>query len=290
MSRPRTIAGLILRLAALNRSSAGLVIVILVVVLALFALVARACTADVRVATFNIENFPRDEHQVRGAFAAIRELDAPVVAVQEITDPALFERAAREELGDAWRFVHDGSDHVQHVGVLYDSARFELAYARTHDEIRLGARGKPALEVRLRGGARALRLFVVHLKAGGGFAHVRREQLRQLAAIVEDAVESWDEVVVLGDFNATGDEDRRNLARFADVTGLTWSSEPLACTSYWNRTDGCRGVALDHLFTREAPDDVRARGPCEEIGCAPSDRCPTFHREVSDHCPVTADL
>jgi hypothetical protein len=49
-------------------------------------------------------------------------------------------------------------------------------------------------------------------------------------------------------------------------------------------------VALDHVFTREAPDAIDARGPCEEIGCAPGDRCPAFHREVSDHCPITIDL
>ncbi len=276
-------------MAELRCSSAAPILVV-IVLLVVLALLARACTSEVRVATFNIENFPRDERQVAGAFDAIEALDAPVVAVQEITDPPRFERAARERLGDDWRFVSDGSDNVQHVGVLYDGARFELAWARAHDETRLGARGKPALEVRLRGESGALRVFVVHLKAGGEFANVRREQLRQLAPIVERAVESWDRVIVLGDFNATGEEDRHNLARFAEVTGLVWASEGLACTSYWNRRDGCRGVALDHVFTREAPDAVEARGPCEEIGCAPGDRCPAFHREVSDHCPVSADL
>lgn len=267
-----------------------IVIVVIVIVLGLFALVVRACASEVRVATFNIENFPRDERQVRGAFATMAELDAPVIAVQEITDPPAFERAAREHLGERWAFVHDASDNLQRVGVLYDASRFELAYARTHEETRLGPRDKPALEVRLRGRSRALRVFVVHLKAGGELAHVRREQLRQLAPIVEQAVESWDEVMVLGDFNATGAEDRQNLARFAEVTGLVWASEGLACTSYWNRRDGCRGAALDHVFTREVPDAIDARGPCEEIGCDPGDRCPAFHRDVSDHCPVTIDL
>ncbi len=269
----------------------GIVVVLIVLlVLLVLGLLARACAGDVRVATFNIESFPRDDRQVRGAFAAIGDLDAPVIAVQEITDPPVFERAAREHLGDEWRFVHDGGEQLHHVGVLYDGSRFELAYARTHDETRLEEHGKPTLEVRLRGSGRALRLFVVHLKAGGDFAHVRREQLRRLAPIVERAVESWDEVIVLGDFNSTGEEDRQTLARFAAATRLMWASEGLPCTSYWNRSDGCRGSALDHVLTRAEPRHIAARGPCEEIGCSPGDRCPAFHREVSDHCPVSADL
>ena len=131
---------------------------------------------------------------------------------------------------------------------------------------------------------------MVHLKSGGDHAHVRRAQLRQLAGIVSDAHDSWDEVLVLGDFNATGDEDRQNLERFARDVRMTWASEPLLCTAYWNRRDGCRGSRLDHVMSRRAPEDVTARGPCESIGCEPGDHCPTFHREVSDHCPVTVDF
>lgn len=255
--------------------------------------IARRCSApSLRVATFNIENYPRDARQIEGAFAAIDALDAPIVAVQEITDPRAFELAARERLGDSYEFVANEGGPLQRVGVLYDRERFVLSYARTHEETQLGENGKPALEVRLRRSDRgpALRVFVVHLKAGGAYAHVRREQLRQLAPIVQEAVESWDEIVVLGDFNATGEDDRRALAEFAHATRLTWASRDLECTSYWDRSDGCRGAALDHVFVRRAPRAIDARGPCEEIGCAPRDRCPAFHHEVSDHCPVTVDL
>jgi hypothetical protein len=59
-------------------------------------------------------------------------------------------------------------------------------------------------------------------------------------------------------------------------------------SDYWNRSDGCRGTALDHMFLSSNYRAVAARGPCETIGCDPGDRCPAFHREVSDHCPVAA--
>lgn len=290
--RPRGLVGLSLRAAALKRQELTLTLAVIVLLLVIGCLVFRAQPSAVRVATFNIENFPRDDRQVAGAFEAIEATEAPVVAVQEITEPETFAREARARLGDSWRFVHDQSGNLQRIGVLYDAERFELAYTRTHDDTQIDGRGKPTFEVRLRrvAGGRALRVFVVHLKAGGDFAHVRREQLRQLTPRIMDAAESWDEVVLLGDFNATGDADREELARFASRVGLDWASEPLECTSYWDRRDGCRGSALDHAFTREAPDDITARGPCESIGCSPGDQCPVFHREVSDHCPVTIDL
>src|SRR5262245_4341716 len=73
----------------------------------LLALVAtRTCPgpdAPVRVATFNIRMFPESERQVQGAFELIRELDVPIVAVQEITDPKVFAERAADLLGPNWK-------------------------------------------------------------------------------------------------------------------------------------------------------------------------------------------
>ncbi|MGE0790536.1 MAG: endonuclease/exonuclease/phosphatase family protein [Sandaracinaceae bacterium] len=290
-TRPRTVAGLALRAASLYRHQVALGALAILALLALACLAFRGSRRELSVATFNIENFPRDARQIDGAFAALAGLDAEIVAVQEILEPDVFAREARERLGARFRFVTNDGGPAQRVGVLYDNETFELAYARTHRETVLDGHGKPTLEVRLRRrrGGRAVRVFVVHLKAGGDSAHVRREQLRQLAPVIEDAARSWDDVVLLGDFNATGDPDRQTLARFAAQTGLVWASEALPCTSYWNRRDGCVGSALDHVLSREPPRAIAARGPCETFGCGHRDRCPAFHREVSDHCPVSAE-
>ena len=100
--------------------------------------------------------------------------------------------------------------------------------------------------------------------------------------------DSGDRIVLLGDFNATGDADRAAIRALAEATELEWASEGVECTSYWE-PDGCRGSALDHV--RSSDDaEVVAVGPCEDVGCAPGTRCPTFFHEVSDHCPVTAEL
>ncbi|MBZ0116598.1 MAG: endonuclease/exonuclease/phosphatase family protein, partial [Sandaracinaceae bacterium] len=230
-----------------------------------------------------------NDRQVEGAMRELRSLDASLFAVQEITDPARFEREARRALGEEWRFVAI-EEGTHRTGVLFDGDALELEWSRMHRATRIDGRGKPTLEVRLRREARSLRVFVAHLKAGGEHAPLRRRQMQALAPIVRDAVESGDEVMVLGDFNATGDEDRASLARFGQEASLTWASRELGCTSYWNRNDGCLGVALDHVFTAATPRDVSARGPCEREGCAMRDRCPAFHREVSDHCPVSVDF
>ncbi len=247
--------------------------------------------ARVEVATFNIRDFPESEAQVGGAFAAITELEVPLVAVEEITDPQLFNQAARRYLGPTWR-AEFGPSHTagrdrRRVGLLYDSAHYTATKARLHP-----LPGRPALEVQLKPAGRGspLRVFVVHLKSGGDFIERRAKQLRALTAVVQQAVTGDDRIIVLGDFNSTSQTDRKNLASFATSTGLIWASEDLACTAYWKPGGRCTSSALDHVFTSRSPATATARGPCETEGCNPGESCPVFFDVVSDHCPITASF
>jgi endonuclease/exonuclease/phosphatase family metal-dependent hydrolase len=94
----------------------------------------------------------------------------------------------------------------------------------------------------------------------------------------------------MGDFNATGPEDRAAIFDMSERTEMVWLSESLECTSYWERPDQCEGSALDHVLVEAIPFSVAARGPCETEGCDTRESCPIFHREVSDHCPVVAEI
>jgi endonuclease/exonuclease/phosphatase family metal-dependent hydrolase len=261
--------------------------------------VTRTCpgpSTPVRVATFNIRSFPEHDRQIEGAFAMIAELDVPIIAVQEITDPRVFTDTAARTLGPNWRTEfgpwRDHGDRPLLPGVLYDAKRYQLDYTRLHPQTRIAGSGRPMLEVRLfpRDDGPTLRMFVVHLKAGGkDHDHqMRRAQLEAITPILRRAAESNDEVVILGDFNATREADRDALRTFAHATTLDWASEQLACTSYHTPDGKCTGSALDHVFTSREASETTARGPCESVGCEPGDRCPIFHDEVSDHCPVTA--
>src|SRR5687767_11959952 len=97
----------------------------------------RRCGGEppaLRVATFNIEMYPKSPRQPELAFATIRSLGAPAVAVQEIADPAHFEATARSHLGESWRFVHATSGARFRVGVLFDGARLALRSTRTYED------------------------------------------------------------------------------------------------------------------------------------------------------------
>jgi endonuclease/exonuclease/phosphatase family metal-dependent hydrolase len=245
-----------------------------------------------RVGTFNIEDFPKSDRQAELAFEVIEELGYDALAVQEITDPRRFAREAARRLGGSFSFVYNRRGPRHRLGVLYNTDRLSLLSTRTYRETRVDGRGKPAFEVRLRirDGEQVLRLITVHLKAGGEGVDIRRRQLRALRPVISRAWRSGERVVLLGDFNATSPADRGEIEALAAASRMTWASRDLECTCFWDRRDGCRGTPLDHVLTWQAPAGIAARGPCETEGCEPRDRCPAFHREVSDHCPITIDL
>lgn len=254
------------------------------------------------LATFNIRDFPERPEQIPAAFAVMRELDVPVIAVQEIRDVDMFQAGAREYLGSDWAsvFNHEPVDgqtsqsRPRRVGLAWDGGRYRLDFYLTHDDVRVRPTQRPALEVRLtpRAEGPALRVFVVHLKAGGKLKdhQLRREQLMRLRRVVDAAMRSNDEVIVIGDFNASGPADRYALQQFADDTATVWASAKLPCTAYWRPEGRCEGSALDHAFTRAAPRTIAAKGACERAGCTPGERCPIDYARVSDHCPVALQL
>jgi endonuclease/exonuclease/phosphatase family metal-dependent hydrolase len=243
--------------------------------------------ARVRFATFNIENFPKDSRQIEGAFREIAALDASFVAVQEIGRPELFLREAKRRLGTQWDFASIDSRPIgerrpgHHIGVLFDRSKWTFAGITVHDGTRLDAgRHKPTVEVRLRAGGRVLHVLVVHLKATSDGREIRARQHAALIAIVREVKRSGERFIVLGDFNATADGDRVDLARLAAVTRATWATEALACSAYWSRDDGCPRSRLDHILMSFPPGRVRGAGGCASVGCDWQASCPVY---VSDH-------
>jgi len=262
--------------------------------LALLLVCTRWCAAErpLRLATFNIEHFPKSERQVEEAFRLLADLDVAAVGVQEITDPVRFDREARERLGASWRSIFAHPCPAHRVGVVFDSERLELLSTRTHTESMVLPGARPAFEARFRPIDEdvVIRVVVLHLQSGGEAIETRRRQLRALRPVLGAAMASGERVIVLGDFNSTGEEDRREIAGTVESAQMRWASEDLECTAYWNRRDGCRGSALDHVLSWQNVSNLAVRGACESEGCDPADRCPSYVGDVSDHCPVTFDL
>jgi endonuclease/exonuclease/phosphatase family metal-dependent hydrolase len=264
-------------------------------------LVVRHCGGDSpderwRVATFNIEDFPKNARQVEAAFDEIAGLDASIVAVQEIRDPALFAGAAQRRLGKSWQFVHvstaplaEGTRPTNHLGVLFDDRRYRLVQTRVHDETRLEGRQKPTLDVELQSTSdedESLRVLVVHLKSGGEHQDIRKRQLYALAGIVNEAKWTGARVILLGDFNSTGDGDRQAIGDLKAATGMSWATELLDCSAFWDRDDGCPRSRLDHVMVSGRFVETHAAGACAREGCDWQDSCPLYAEQVSDHCPV----
>jgi endonuclease/exonuclease/phosphatase family metal-dependent hydrolase len=277
-------------------------LVILIVVIAVLKMFCRdratASDTRVRIATFNIENFPQSRSQIVGAFAELARLDASIIALQEIERPDLVKREAHERLGPAWDFVHVDTaplpGHSHHIGVLFDRSRWTLLSTDVHDETRLEhRRHKPTFEARLQpvGGGDVIRVLVVHLKSGSDGRPLRARQLVALERVVRDVARSGERIVLLGDFNATDDDgDRSDIARIAEAGKLEWATEDLACSAFWRRDDGCPRSRLDHVLTWTAPASVTAKGACETEGCDWEDSCPIYRDQISDHCPIVVEL
>jgi endonuclease/exonuclease/phosphatase family metal-dependent hydrolase len=244
------------------------------------------------VGTFNIQNYPKSERQPANALELVDSLGLDALGVQEITRPHHFEKAVHLHLGPQWTVLFADQDVRHRVGLIFDDEVFELIETRTHRQTAVTRGSRATFEVRLRTtnplAKRTMRIFVVHLKAGGDGTEIRRDQLRRLRPIVKDAVASGDEVVLLGDFNTTGASDRREVQALADAAELHWTSEDLLCTSYWNRPYDCPTTPLDHILATSQAQSVDAAGACETVGCDAEGTCPVYVKRVSDHCPVSA--
>lgn len=269
--------------------------------LAIVALGPRACqrpAEPLRFATYNIENFPKSDRQVEGALSLVRSLDVDFVGLQEIIGTQRLEREAKVRLGEQWEFVWvdtsplaSGGRPAQNIGLLYDGALYRASEVRSRGETRLSeGRYRPTLEVLLEprvSGREPLRVFVVHLKSGSDGRAVRREQLAALGQILEGAGRGGEAIAVMGDFNSTEPEDRRDIERIAARAGLTFATRDLSCSAFWQRGEDCPTSRLDHILVSEAPDRVEAAAACAD-SCASGDRCPLYRVEISDHCPVLA--
>ena len=292
--RPNDLQGLLLYWLKLSAKRVLFwVKVVVLVVVALVVLILLLPAPEVRVGTFNIENYPRSEVQMVEAVEYLGALGVDIVGVQEITNPGVFREATAAILGERWDVEFaDQCNARQKVGVVYDWTAVTLLEVQTHCDTAIHRGARATLEARFQTNhlfwPRTVRVFVVHLKAGGGNEYTRRRQLDALWPLVQKARLSGDEVILLGDFNSTGLVDRVNLEAFSESLGLEWSSQGLGCTSYWDRYDRCQASALDHIFSSRRARSIEARGPCKTLGCETRSSCPVYVDRISDHCPVTA--
>ncbi len=287
---------------------------------------------QIRVATWNIRFFPEPPSEegpgtdVRRTGEILAGLDADLIAVQEIADPAVLEdllARVNEELAieaasaggrPARRYVSrladSGGHGGQFVGFVYDTLALELTDVRTLWSLQMTPDLRPALygRARSRRGGLDFQVMTMHNDSGTDDRDYQN-RLRFLDALEDELADRWPtdaDIIVLGDLNTMGREAGEGLPgigadteiagldrRLADMDLRRVPNDP-SCTEYYRG----RGSRLDHVLvsTRSAlaPTDLEASvfGYCGENDCRRLDarRMPYDYARVSDHCPVIVDL
>lgn len=287
--------------------------------------VAAAPPGTIRVATFNIRMFPcntnceckqshgyercdsRDGQRTDQEMlaATIKEIDADLIAVNEILDPKAFTAFAAEKLGPEWQLIYASEGSSLKVGFLYNSSVITAGTKQVFKEIytglvrlehppqclglRTSLRPAFACHFLVNGTKFDFQAVVLHLKAGP-CPSVRRAQWKLMEKVVDRLAITDSDVIVLGDFNETGGESK-DFAEFRRLKKFAVATEKVPCTHHGRG----KGVTLDYiLLSRAANKHVvkgseQVCGPCA-TGCSRNPRWKEYRNRVSDHCPVSVQL
>lgn len=281
--------------------------------------------AGLRLATWNLHNFPapdpadRPDVSGRELFASaqdrarlgdrLRGLDADLLAVQEVLEPA-----ALQALLPGWTLhlsEHGGRGH-QRLGIALDPDVLEIiGPAREHAGLAMGGRVRPGLSayLRARDGGPDFHALVVHLKAKSDGYALRAQQWSLLAEIAAELLRRDPDLIILGDFNATGpaggspETELAALAAVLEPLGLRRLAPAEPCSAYW---DGARRDAwqepslLDLVWVAGLHEGLGPRDIVHPLHHCARHRCRPFrstaahpepdYADLSDHCPLVLDL
>jgi len=289
----------------------------------------RATPENVRVALWNVRNFPLDRRpqdpdlgysrrtNIADLEDALRGVDADVIGFEEITDPHGFSDLLKGAGGTREyqiRFGSRGGPHGQKVGLAWDDARIEMIGAPEEiPGVALTDRYKPALVVAFRfrqDPAVEFTVIQVHLAASPRGYSYRRQQYQALADWINANAMGMQRsnLVVQGDFNVTGweggsyAEERDLLDSLMQGAGMRRLPNATGCSEYWEgggRWDGVQVPAMLDLVYVKGFQDRQLTSPrswlhCKRAGCAElisiaGKEDATFW-DVSDHCPVTYEI
>lgn len=268
------------------------------------------CDAPVRIATFNIEMFPGPGTSVVRVAETFAEIDADVIAVQEIRDGFVLELALLHASAHGerrWRAVLSECNRGAWFtpGVVYDAARWQLVESREYPGLVPGgpctARTMSGVLAVLDDGDARIAVLSVHLPAHPQAFPLRREQWqRALAIAAEVERELGVPVALMGDMNSTGyrggapAEEPQFIRDIVGEHEFELRTDALDCSEYWRPSDSpsYQPSLLDHIVTRGGDwSQPRALGYCARQGCVPTspDAMDPDFTQVSDHCPVVID-
>lgn len=234
-----------------------------------------------------------------------RQLDADVVALQEVDGPS----AARRVFPKGYRFCFTGAEAVQNVGfAVRDGIPFRCGPDLV--ELSLDGRVRRGAELRLYPGTSAeIHLLAVHLKSGCGkrTLDVPREACAQLARQVP-VLERWIDAqaasgrpfAVLGDFNRellwdtgpprTPDGAPRTL--WSEIDDGDPPEADLVNAAEGERFVNCHpgqnfSGYIDHILLSRSLAARKVPGSFHRVTFDPAE---ALRRKLTDHCSIAVDV
>ena len=285
---------------------------------------------NLRIASWNVRNFPLDErpqerdlgYSRRTNICDLQEvlagLQAHVLGLQEVNDTRRFPPILRRAYPDrkmGIRFSAGGGRFGQHLAIAWDVEVLELLGEPVDVDVTVFEPGmRPAFAAHFRSRLQSgvdFTIIVVHHESGPRNFGDRRRQNRALA----DWINAWTveigdpDVIVLGDFNTTGsprgglEGELQSLDAILGRAGLRRLPNSMGCSSYWEgggERDGVqKSSLLDHVFlggfgAGEPVVPIQPWLHCARFECGELISRPgeedATFWDVSDHCPLTFEL
>jgi endonuclease/exonuclease/phosphatase (EEP) superfamily protein YafD len=280
-------------------------------------LTATTASDQIRLGTFNVENFDGLNANKVEAVSQIIERNFDAIGLQEISPIGAEKLKEKLNKSKQWEFILGESGGMQRVALFYRKDLMAAQKVTEWRQVNITGTLRSPLVTYLKTGKKDNKdfdftLVVVHQKGGGGIEADRLRQnqsdrLRQEVDIYQQNAQSDPDLIILGDFNSPTWADQNRGLRDAPLTFLTRTVETDAnenCLKkrgqpktadgrprFSNRGTGC---VIDHIAVSKAPkgveeeyisQSVQILDPQKDLGFD-SDR--TYFAKISDHLPVRA--
>lgn len=286
-----------------------------IILLATLLLISFSAQAGLRFATYNIRNFDYDQRSHvptnKGQLKAnLDEVNADLLAVQEINQVHVFERFIENNYFGKYgvALTECGGSHDQKLGFVYDLSKFSLI--SFHQDLRTsnpkksrnhfrnhyrnqkqnqhceGSRPLAVAHFKMKHNNQDLIAISVHLKSGGQPKSIEKRFLQ--LSIIDQVVKQYksegiQNIIIMGDFNSTEYQHKKgSYQKFNNIINemnLYDSTRDAKCTSYWwgGLRDGKQYPSvLDHvilshsLLNGSSIPKAKPLAHCKSLRCSPT--------------------
>jgi endonuclease/exonuclease/phosphatase family metal-dependent hydrolase len=278
-----------------------------------FTACKSATPNQIRIGTYNVENFDGQEAAKVEALAKIIDQNFDAIGLQEVSAIASEKLKTALNKSHRWEFILGETGSRQRVALYYRSEIISAQKVTEWNRVNVTGTLRSPLVTHLKvGDGFNFTMVVIHQKGSGedGADEIRRQQsdvMRKEVEAYERNSQSDPDLIVLGDFNSpTWAEQNRGL-RNGSLLFLTRKIETDATYNclkkrglptdangrprFSNKGTGC---VIDHIAISKGskgaeaeylPESIQILDPVKDLGFA-NDR--DYFQKVSDHLPVRA--